>query len=329
MYLEKAEREGRLRQALNERGSSRGRGLLHVAALNNQLECLDVLLHDFGAPCNPRSLLGRDTPLHLAAQQGHRKACFLLCQAGPQNRVRLGHLHAITASPRHRLHAASHPPHTGADATIQNKFGATPLHYTTKRSICRMLLRHGANILVRDCNGRTVLEAAEANNAPEETLKEIHSVKMDQERERYAANMELDQKRRDAFNANMAAREERATRAKREAAIKAQRDDYMNWKHGRITGNQVLAERLQRQQTEERWARMTKVKEIDPEQERRIEASRSMSGVQGGGFAKGMRMFTKGAWSGNDDEAQRGRKRMGEGGGSHAVGALAARKLGA
>ena len=169
-----------------------------------------------------------------------------------------------------------------------------------------MLLRHGANILVRDCNGRTVLEAAEANNAPEETLKEIHSVKMDQERERYAANMELDQKRRDIFNANMAAREERATRAKREAAIKAQRDDYMNWKHGRITGNQVLAERLQRQQTEERWARMTKVKEIDPEQERRIEASRSMSSVSGGGFAKGMRMFTKGAWSGNDDEAQRG-----------------------
>ena len=54
-YLEKAEREGRLRQALNERGSSRGRGLLHVAALNNQLECLDVLLHDFGAPRNPRS----------------------------------------------------------------------------------------------------------------------------------------------------------------------------------------------------------------------------------------------------------------------------------
>ena len=268
-----------------------------MAALNNQLECLDVLLHDFGAPVNPRSLLGRDTPLHLAAQQGHRKACFLLCQAG-------------------------------ADATIQNKFGATPLHYTTKRSICRMLLRHGANILVRDCNGKTVLEAAEANNAPEETIKEIHSVKMDQERERYAANMELDQKRRDVFNANMAAREERATRAKREAAIKAQRDDYMNWKHGRITGNQVLAERLQRQQTEERWARMTKVKEIDPEQERRIEASRSMSGVQGGGFAKGMRMFTKGAWSGNDDEAQRGRKRMGEGGGSHAVGALAARKLG-
>ena len=51
---------------------------------------------------------------------------------------------------------------------------------------------------------------------------------------------------------------------------------------------------------------MTKVKEIDPEQERRIEASRSMSSASGGGFAKGMRMFTKGAWSGNDDEAQRG-----------------------
>ena len=63
-----------------------------------------------------------------------------------------------------------------------------------------MLLRHGANILVRDCNGRTVLEAAEANNAPEETLKEIHSVKMDQERERYAANMALDKKRIDIFN---------------------------------------------------------------------------------------------------------------------------------
>ena len=74
---------------------------------------------------------------------------------------------------------------------------------------------------------------------------------------------------------------------------------------------------------------MTQIKQPDPEHERKIEASRSMSGVQGGGFARGMRMFTKGAWSGNDDEAQRGRKRMGEGGGSHAVGALAARKLGA
>lgn len=291
-YLEKAEREGRLRQALNERGSSRGRNLLHVAAINNRVACLDVLLHDFSAPCNPRSLLGRDTPLHLACQRGHRYACFLLCQAG-------------------------------ADPTIQNKFGATPLHYCTKRSICRLLLRHGASILVRDSNGRTVLEAAEQNDAPEETLKEIQLVKAMQERARYQANLELDAIKLAKFNAAMAAREERATRAAKAAAIKAQRDDYMKWRRGTVTGNQVLAERTQRQRTEERWARMTDAKEIDPLQERKIEASRTMDG---GFFAAGLASFTKGVWSGNDDAAQRDRKSMGVDGNAaaKAAGALAA-----
>ena len=121
----------------------------------------------------------------------------------------------------------------------------------------------------------------------------------------------------------MAAREERATRAAKAAAIKAQRDDYMKWRRGTVTGNQVLAERTQRQRTEERWARMTDAKEIDPLQERKIEASRTMDG---GFFAAGLASFTKGVWSGNDDAAQRDRKSMGVDGNAaaKAAGALAA-----
>lgn len=143
-YLEAAEENGTLQRVLNERGSSRGRALLHVAALAGANDVINLLVYDFGANVGIRSLLGRDTPLHLAAQEGHRHTCFLLVQSG-------------------------------ADADVKNKFGETPLHYATKLSVIRLLLRHGARVTEEDSRGRTPLQAAEENGAPEPSIKELHA----------------------------------------------------------------------------------------------------------------------------------------------------------
>ena len=102
-HLDAADGRGDLRKALEERGSSRGRSLLHVAAMTGQIEVLRMLVEDYGANIGIRSLLGRDTPLHLAAQNGHRYACFVLIQYG-------------------------------ASADLPNKFGATPLHWLNQSS---------------------------------------------------------------------------------------------------------------------------------------------------------------------------------------------------
>ena len=58
------------------------RALLHVAALAGANGVVSLLVDGYDANVGIRSLLGRDTPLHLAAQEGHRHTCFLLVQAG-------------------------------------------------------------------------------------------------------------------------------------------------------------------------------------------------------------------------------------------------------
>ncbi|KAJ1458482.1 hypothetical protein M885DRAFT_404689, partial [Pelagophyceae sp. CCMP2097] len=113
-YLEECKKKGELRSALEERGSRRGRALLHEAAQAGQDAVVRLLVGKYGARLDVRTLFGRDTPAHLAASQERRHTLFVLLQLG-------------------------------ASAQSHNKYRQSPLHYASKLSIVRLLLRHGAN----------------------------------------------------------------------------------------------------------------------------------------------------------------------------------------
>lgn len=284
-HLDAADGRGDLRKALEERGSSRGRSLLHVAAMTGQIEVLRMLVEDYGANIGIRSLLGRDTPLHLAAQNGHRYACFVLIQYG-------------------------------ASADLPNKFGATPLHYATKLSIIRLLLRHGARVTEEDHAGRTPLACALENDAPDESIKELDNVKAEQDREKYFASLNAEKEKQRKYDAAIAARVERMTRAAREEKIARVRNEYLGWRTGRISGNEIIIIREKRRQRALRWESLTSTKREkvsgpkDGAAPAPASSSHAVSGTTADGktvgstFASGFKAFTSSAWKGNSGPKQ-------------------------
>lgn len=103
--------------------------LLHVAARNNNRGTLQKLLQDEHVNVDSRNEQNQ-TPLHLAAANGHGLACELLIKAG-------------------------------AHIYVTNDEGMTPLHVSTalaKAECVMVLLKYGSNPYMRDAKGRTAVE---------------------------------------------------------------------------------------------------------------------------------------------------------------------------
>lgn len=98
---------------INERRSPRGRTRLQEASLLGDESAVLSLLRDSAVNVDARTLLGRETALHLAVKGSHRRVAYQLI-----------------------LH--------GADPRSRNKYGWTPLHYATTRAMVRLLLANGA-----------------------------------------------------------------------------------------------------------------------------------------------------------------------------------------
>lgn len=148
-----------------------------------------------------------------------------------------------------------------------------------------------------------------------------------QQREEYFAVLEAEKTKQKRYDEAIAQRVERNTRAAREARVLQVRSEYLKWRNGRISGNEIILIREKRKQRAARWDALTERKALTPAQRAKIEASRRPPSMSGQGFASGMRAFAKGAWSGNDDEKTRRQKRISMSGGA-GVGNLAGLGLG-
>lgn len=70
-------------KAIDERSAGLGRSLLHEACAYGHRPLVICLVEEFDADIHKRTLLGRDTPIHLAARHGFRPIVFILLQCVP------------------------------------------------------------------------------------------------------------------------------------------------------------------------------------------------------------------------------------------------------
>ena len=96
-----------------------GRTLLHEAVVNEQIECVEILLQSAALNINQTTLLGKESALHLAVQKSNRDIAFSLL-------------------------------YHGADPNMRNKTGRSPLHYATEKNIASLLVSFGAKTNLKD-----------------------------------------------------------------------------------------------------------------------------------------------------------------------------------
>ncbi|KAH9127375.1 hypothetical protein LEN26_007110 [Aphanomyces euteiches] len=125
---------------VNARSAITGRAILHEACIRGKKDIVQYLLNHTTCDLEVRTMLGHATPLHLSAQAGERSIAFLL----------LSH---------------------GANATARDRFGATPLHYCTKRSVAVHLTQFGAKILTANFKRKTAAAMIQANEFADAELK--------------------------------------------------------------------------------------------------------------------------------------------------------------
>lgn len=211
-HLARASAIWRLAHIVGERGSLRGRALIHEAALHGHDDLIMVLVREYGAQVTQRSLLGRETALHFAVKEGHRRAAFVLLQLG-------------------------------ADVGAKDKYGKTPLHYATTRSVVSLLLVNGASPLARDNKGQLAV-----NSTLEPAVQRLLEDACQTERRVLCrATIETQHEKaaqRDSIvRARLAAKEREAVH-RLHAEL---RRDYLAWRHGHISGNALEVRQHNRQ----------------------------------------------------------------------------------
>ncbi|OQR89316.1 hypothetical protein ACHHYP_06357 [Achlya hypogyna] len=126
---------------VNRRDSTTGRSLLHEACIHGQKDVVVYLLEHTTCDVHATTMLGRATPLHLAVHGAHRSVVFWLLSYG-------------------------------ADAKARDRFGSTPLHYCTRRTIAQHLVQFGARALATNFRRQTATLAIKMNDDADADLKE-------------------------------------------------------------------------------------------------------------------------------------------------------------
>ena len=170
--------------SVNATDKRTGRNALHEACtLGN--EPVVRLLFKFGVNAHTRTMLGRESPLHLAAQNGHDVICKLLLKRGVK-------------------------------PDRYNGRGLAPLHLTSSSAVCFVLLEGGANpfILSRDGISAMTVAAEKGNTGVYEQLSSKLEGKMRKESIRERRIM---QERKEHYLRALAAeRKERKEQKKKE-----------------------------------------------------------------------------------------------------------------
>lgn len=151
---------------VNQKDKATGRTLLHEAAAGGDLELVEFLI-DCGATETTRTLLGRSTPLHLAAASGVWQVVDLLLLQG-------------------------------VDANDTNRAYETALHCATNVDVVKALMRAGARADLKDRAGHTPGAAARARglHAVADYMREhnlgVAKAKMEKERQERKKKMQAD-----------------------------------------------------------------------------------------------------------------------------------------
>ena len=145
----------------------RGRTPLHVAACENQLESTRTLIGLGGRRSMTVTGDGLGTPLHLAAEEGHKDMMSLLLKEGcptnvtDGNGLSVAHFAAMFGEVDIIEMLVKH----GLDVRLRDVDGSTALHVAAQCgqvAILEMLVNHGLDVNVVNSKGRTPLHLAAA-----------------------------------------------------------------------------------------------------------------------------------------------------------------------
>ena len=138
--------EGGSRAVVDRRCTMTGRSLLHEACINGHKATIDMLCGHFQAVVDCKTLMGGDTPLHLAASRNRRQVCFTLLTV------------------------------YRADPDARNKYGFTPVHYAAMHggaSTVKTLIQYGGKARGVTKDGRTAANLAFERGAGDPVVEQL------------------------------------------------------------------------------------------------------------------------------------------------------------